>query len=155
MQQAHVPQAGSRYWVALPSESVFGANTGDFVARYLHLGHAGGLGRAPRSLQSSCCWSTATVSSIKPIAGWPSSSSGPRLPTSPISPHRTLRSDTLVDGRSGCDACPGAAAESAFETHGNRRLAGERASGSSASEPTVRSGPVNPTSHTLGRMAQP
>ena len=43
MQQAHVPPAGTRYWVALSIASVFGANTGDFIARYLHLGHAGGL----------------------------------------------------------------------------------------------------------------
>ncbi len=43
MQQVHVPQAGPRYWVALSIASVFGANTGDFVAKYLHLGHAGGL----------------------------------------------------------------------------------------------------------------
>ncbi len=37
------PLAGPRYWVALSIASVFGANTGDFVAKYLHLGHAGGL----------------------------------------------------------------------------------------------------------------
>lgn len=43
MQQTHVPAAGSRYWVALSIASVFGANTGDFIARYLHLGHVGGL----------------------------------------------------------------------------------------------------------------
>ncbi|MBV8535886.1 MAG: hypothetical protein JO128_09860 [Alphaproteobacteria bacterium] len=43
MQQTHVPAAGTRYWVALSLASVFGANTGDFIARYLHLGHAGGL----------------------------------------------------------------------------------------------------------------
>lgn len=43
MQQAHVPLASPRYWVALSIASVFGANTGDFVAKYLHLGHAGGL----------------------------------------------------------------------------------------------------------------
>jgi hypothetical protein len=92
MRQVHVPRAGPRYRLALSIASVFGANTGDFVARYLHLGHAGGLGRSPRSLQSSCCGSVATASSIRPITGWPSSSSGLRPPTSPISPHRTLRS---------------------------------------------------------------
>lgn len=43
MKQEHVPLAGARYWVALSIASVFGANMGDFVARYLHLGHAGGL----------------------------------------------------------------------------------------------------------------
>ncbi len=43
MQQAHVPAAGTRYWFALSLASIFGANTGDFIARYLHLGHAGGL----------------------------------------------------------------------------------------------------------------
>ena len=43
MQQAHVPSAGIRYWTALSIASVFGANCGDFVARYLKAGHAGGL----------------------------------------------------------------------------------------------------------------
>ena len=43
MKQIHVPSAGARYWVALSIASVFGANTGDFIAKYLHLGHAGGL----------------------------------------------------------------------------------------------------------------
>src|SRR5215469_17081635 len=43
MRDTHVPSAGDRYWVALSIASVFGANTGDFVAKYLHLGHAGGL----------------------------------------------------------------------------------------------------------------
>ena len=43
MQQAHLPVAGARYWIALSIASVFGANSGDFVARYLHLGHVGGL----------------------------------------------------------------------------------------------------------------
>jgi uncharacterized membrane-anchored protein len=43
MQRQHVPSAGVRYWAALSIASVFGANSGDFIARYLHLGHAGGL----------------------------------------------------------------------------------------------------------------
>lgn len=43
MRPAHVPAAGDRYWVALSIASVFGANTGDFIAKYLHLGHWGGL----------------------------------------------------------------------------------------------------------------
>ncbi len=43
MRQAHLPVAGVRYWIALSIASVFGANSGDFVARYLHLGHVGGL----------------------------------------------------------------------------------------------------------------
>ena len=43
MRDTHVPAAGDRYWVALSIASVFGANSGDFVAKYLHLGHAGGL----------------------------------------------------------------------------------------------------------------
>src|SRR5258708_32221666 len=43
MQPTHVPAAGDRYWVALSIASVFGANTGDFIAKYLHLGHWGGL----------------------------------------------------------------------------------------------------------------
>ncbi len=43
MKAEHVPAAGGRYWFALSIASIFGANTGDFVAKYLHLGHAGGL----------------------------------------------------------------------------------------------------------------
>jgi uncharacterized membrane-anchored protein len=43
MQRAHVPSVSTRYWAALCIASVFGANTGDFIAKYLHLGHAGGL----------------------------------------------------------------------------------------------------------------
>ncbi len=43
MQQVHVPVAGVRYWIALSIASVFGANSGDYVAKYLHLGHVGGL----------------------------------------------------------------------------------------------------------------
>jgi uncharacterized membrane-anchored protein len=43
MQQIHVPLAGARYWTALSIASVFGANSGDFVAEYLHLGHVWGL----------------------------------------------------------------------------------------------------------------
>jgi uncharacterized membrane-anchored protein len=43
MHRVHVPLAGIRYWVALSIASVFGANTGDFIAKYLHLGHYGGL----------------------------------------------------------------------------------------------------------------
>ena len=43
MQLTHVPSAGVRYWTALSIASVFGANSGDFVAKYLHLGHVRGL----------------------------------------------------------------------------------------------------------------
>jgi Malate/L-lactate dehydrogenase len=43
MQQIHVPLGGVRYWAALSIASVFGANSGDFVAAYLHLGHVRGL----------------------------------------------------------------------------------------------------------------
>jgi uncharacterized membrane-anchored protein len=43
MQQIHIPLAGARYWAALSIASVFGANSGDFVAKYLHLGHVRGL----------------------------------------------------------------------------------------------------------------
>jgi uncharacterized membrane-anchored protein len=43
MQQVHLPSAGMRYWAALCMASIFGANCGDFVARYFKLGHAGGL----------------------------------------------------------------------------------------------------------------
>lgn len=48
MQTRNVPETGPRYWAAISLASVFGANTGDFVARYLHLGHANGL--APLAL---------------------------------------------------------------------------------------------------------
>lgn len=43
MKPANVPALGARYWVALILASAFGANTGDFAARVLHLGHALGL----------------------------------------------------------------------------------------------------------------
>ena len=39
----HVPRIDRRYWLALCAASVFGTNTGDFVAGYLHLGHLAGL----------------------------------------------------------------------------------------------------------------
>ncbi len=38
-----VPRIDPRYWAALTLASVFGANTGDFAARTLHLGHVSGL----------------------------------------------------------------------------------------------------------------
>ena len=37
------PRIDSRYWLALAAASIFGTNTGDFVAGYLHLGHLAGL----------------------------------------------------------------------------------------------------------------
>ena len=43
MQSKHVPSVGTRYWSALCIASVFGANMGDFCARYLGLGHVKGL----------------------------------------------------------------------------------------------------------------
>ena len=43
MQSKHVPPLGTRYWSALCIASVFGANMGDFCARYLGLGHVKGL----------------------------------------------------------------------------------------------------------------
>ena len=43
MHGRHLPALGRRFWVALCLASIFGANMGDFVAHYLHLGHAGGL----------------------------------------------------------------------------------------------------------------
>lgn len=43
MKPANVPPLDLRYWVALALASVFGANTGDFAAHDLHLGHALGL----------------------------------------------------------------------------------------------------------------
>ena len=38
-----LPRIGARYWLALCAASIFGTNTGDFVAGYLHLGHLAGL----------------------------------------------------------------------------------------------------------------
>ncbi len=43
MKSVNVPALGARYWVALVLASAFGANTGDFAAHDLHLGHALGL----------------------------------------------------------------------------------------------------------------
>jgi uncharacterized membrane-anchored protein len=43
MQTVHVPAVGLRYWVVLSLASTFGANLGDFVSSYLHLGYAKGL----------------------------------------------------------------------------------------------------------------
>ncbi len=43
MKSVNVPPLGARYWVALVLASIFGANTGDFAAHNLHLGHALGL----------------------------------------------------------------------------------------------------------------
>ncbi len=38
-----VPALDARYWIAISCASVFGANTGDFLAHDLGLGHTGGL----------------------------------------------------------------------------------------------------------------
>ena len=38
-----LPRIDARYWLALSAASIFGTNTGDFVAGYLHLGHLAGL----------------------------------------------------------------------------------------------------------------
>ena len=43
MQSNHVPAIDTRYWTAIVVASMCGANSGDFVARYLGLGHARGL----------------------------------------------------------------------------------------------------------------
>src|ERR1700726_2986370 len=43
MQHIHLPTLGPRYWVALCLASIFGANTGDFFARNMGLGHVAGL----------------------------------------------------------------------------------------------------------------
>jgi uncharacterized membrane-anchored protein len=43
MQQMHVPSLGPRYWVALCLASIFGANSGDFFAHDIGLGHVAGL----------------------------------------------------------------------------------------------------------------
>jgi uncharacterized membrane-anchored protein len=38
-----LPRIDARYWLALSAASIFGTNTGDFVAGRLHLGHLAGL----------------------------------------------------------------------------------------------------------------
>jgi uncharacterized membrane-anchored protein len=38
-----MPRINATYWLALVAASTFGTNTGDFVAKYLHLGHLAGL----------------------------------------------------------------------------------------------------------------
>ena len=43
MKLTNVPRIGPRYWVALVLASAFGANTGDYAAHDLHLGHTLGL----------------------------------------------------------------------------------------------------------------
>src|ERR1700730_6499213 len=43
MQYGHVPALGLRYWVALCVASIFGANSGDFFAHNVGLGHVAGL----------------------------------------------------------------------------------------------------------------
>jgi len=43
MQVKNLPAINVRYWCSIVVASMAGANTGDFAARYLHLGHTGGL----------------------------------------------------------------------------------------------------------------
>lgn len=43
MDDRHVPSLGLRYWVALCLASIFGANSGDFFAHDVGLGHVAGL----------------------------------------------------------------------------------------------------------------
>jgi len=43
MQTRHVPYIGPRYWAALSIASILGANTGDFLASVVGLGHFKGL----------------------------------------------------------------------------------------------------------------
>jgi len=38
-----MPRIDANYWLALVAASTFGTNSGDFVAKYLHLGHLAGL----------------------------------------------------------------------------------------------------------------
>src|SRR5947209_5635965 len=38
-----LPRIDTRYWYALSAASIFGTNTGDYVAGYLHIGHLAGL----------------------------------------------------------------------------------------------------------------
>jgi uncharacterized membrane-anchored protein len=39
----NLPKINASYWLALVAASIFGTNSGDFVARYLHAGHLAGL----------------------------------------------------------------------------------------------------------------
>lgn len=39
----NLPRINASYWLTLVAASIFGTNTGDFVAGYLHLGHLAGL----------------------------------------------------------------------------------------------------------------
>lgn len=43
MQPRNLPTINARYWTAIVAASMCGANTGDFAARILHLGHTRGL----------------------------------------------------------------------------------------------------------------
>ncbi|HLH87075.1 MAG TPA: hypothetical protein VKX28_01350 [Xanthobacteraceae bacterium] len=43
MSPQNLPVINARYWTAILAASMCGANTGDFAARYLHLGHTRGL----------------------------------------------------------------------------------------------------------------
>lgn len=43
MTPQNLPRISARYWCAIVVASMAGANTGDFAARYLHLGHTRGL----------------------------------------------------------------------------------------------------------------
>jgi uncharacterized membrane-anchored protein len=43
MQVKNLPSITARYWAAILAASMCGANTGDFLARNLHLGHTRGL----------------------------------------------------------------------------------------------------------------
>ncbi len=43
MSPKNFPVIDARYWTAILAASMCGANTGDFAARYLHLGHTRGL----------------------------------------------------------------------------------------------------------------
>jgi uncharacterized membrane-anchored protein len=43
MKAQNLPSINARYWCAIVVASMAGANSGDFAARYLYLGHTGGL----------------------------------------------------------------------------------------------------------------
>jgi uncharacterized membrane-anchored protein len=43
MHDRSVPSIDPRYWVCIGMASVFGTNCGDFVSRFLNLGHINGL----------------------------------------------------------------------------------------------------------------
>ena len=79
MQDRHVPYLEPHYWLVLGIASVAGANMGDFVAEYLHIGHVRGLPVLavvllavlwiePRDLQIHTTWYWLAIVTIRTAA---------------------------------------------------------------------------------------